>query len=260
MPLWWSFCRLKSLLVFVLCVVQDSRRWWARDREVAREPGSGCRALLPCPMAHAMRHARAVSHARATAARTAKSPRALAQDTGALAGRGSMRARSRRVFLVDRSCSWRRTLGYFRHRPVFRGPYLTSQHDDRTPPHTTLDDATSYGSMTAPAGLSATTGTGTTAAMAAMIPARSHPPPPHTRADGRAGERAGGRAGGRASGRADGRTGGRATTHARAIIRPGRRWDEVYFDHNRNGMVLLCISGKLRTNIAQLREKSRNRR
>ena len=35
---------------------------------------------------------------------------------------------------------------------------------------------------------------------------------------------------------------------------------EVYFDHNRNGMVLLCISGKFRTNIAQLREISRNRR
>ena len=25
--------------------------------------------------------------------------------------------------------------------PAFRGPYLTSHHDDRTPPHTTLDDA-----------------------------------------------------------------------------------------------------------------------
>ena len=39
----------------------------ARDRKVAREPESGCRALLPCPMAHAARHARAVSvyHARA---------------------------------------------------------------------------------------------------------------------------------------------------------------------------------------------------
>ena len=51
--------------------------WWARDREVAREPESRCRALLPCPMAHARRHARAVSRACTTAARTAKSFRAL---------------------------------------------------------------------------------------------------------------------------------------------------------------------------------------
>ena len=51
--------------------------WWARDREVAREPESRCRALLPCPMAHARRHARAVSRACATVARTAKSFRAL---------------------------------------------------------------------------------------------------------------------------------------------------------------------------------------
>ena len=46
--------------------------WWARDREVARIPESGCRALLPCPMAHARRHSRAMSCVRATAARTAK--------------------------------------------------------------------------------------------------------------------------------------------------------------------------------------------
>ena len=49
----------------------------ARDRKVVREPESGGRALLPCPMAHATRHARAVSRARATAARTPKSFPAL---------------------------------------------------------------------------------------------------------------------------------------------------------------------------------------
>ena len=48
-----------------------------RDRKVAREPESECRALLPCPMAHSTRHARAVSRARATAARTPKSFPAL---------------------------------------------------------------------------------------------------------------------------------------------------------------------------------------
>ena len=57
--------------------------WWARDREVAREPESRCRALLPCPMAFAWRHARAVSRACITAARTAKSFRAL---TGGVPG------------------------------------------------------------------------------------------------------------------------------------------------------------------------------
>ena len=56
-----------------VCVRERHFHWWARDREVAREPESGCRALLPCPMAHARRQARAVSCARATAARTAKS-------------------------------------------------------------------------------------------------------------------------------------------------------------------------------------------
>ena len=61
-----------------VCVRERHFHWWARDREVAREPESGCRALLPCPMAHARRHARAVSRARATAARTAKPFRALA--------------------------------------------------------------------------------------------------------------------------------------------------------------------------------------
>ena len=60
-----------------VCVRERHFHWWARDREVAREPESGCRALLPCPMAHARRHARAVSRARATAARTPKSFRAL---------------------------------------------------------------------------------------------------------------------------------------------------------------------------------------
>ena len=61
-----------------VCVRERHFHWWARDREVAREPESGCRALLPCPMAHARRHARAVSCARATAAQTAKSFPALA--------------------------------------------------------------------------------------------------------------------------------------------------------------------------------------
>ena len=60
-----------------VCVRERHFHWWARDREVAREPESGCRALLPCPMAHARRHAGAVSCARATAARTAKSFPAL---------------------------------------------------------------------------------------------------------------------------------------------------------------------------------------
>ena len=50
---------------------------WERATVVAREPESGGRALLPCPMAHATRHARAVSRARATAARTQKPFRAL---------------------------------------------------------------------------------------------------------------------------------------------------------------------------------------
>ena len=51
--------------------------WWARDRKVARKPESRCRALLPCPMAHARRYARAVSRACAIAAQTAKLFRAL---------------------------------------------------------------------------------------------------------------------------------------------------------------------------------------
>ena len=88
MLLWWSFgCFFfKLLFVFVLfekntenkvCVVERHFHWLARDREVAREPASGCRALLPCPMAHARRYVRAASCARATAARTAKSFPAL---------------------------------------------------------------------------------------------------------------------------------------------------------------------------------------
>ena len=56
-----------------VCVRECHFHWWARDREVAREPESGCRALLPCPMANARRHARAMSCAHATAAPTAKS-------------------------------------------------------------------------------------------------------------------------------------------------------------------------------------------
>ena len=41
----------------------------------------------------------------------------------------------------------------------------------------------------------------------------------HTRADGR------GRTGGQAGEQMDGWTGGRRRTHARAVVRPGRRWD-----------------------------------
>ena len=55
-----------------VCVRERHFHWWARDREVARTPESGCRALLSCPMAYARQHSRAVSCARATAARTAK--------------------------------------------------------------------------------------------------------------------------------------------------------------------------------------------
>ena len=72
--------------MFVMCEKNSSRqvsvreRYFhlgARDRKVVREPESGGRALLPCPMAHATRHARAVSRARAIAARTPKSFPAL---------------------------------------------------------------------------------------------------------------------------------------------------------------------------------------
>ena len=73
--------------VFEMCEKNSSRqasvreRYFhlgARDRKVVREPESGGRALLPCLMAHATRHARAVSRARAIAARTPKSFPALA--------------------------------------------------------------------------------------------------------------------------------------------------------------------------------------
>ena len=82
-----------------VCVRERHFRWWARDREVAREPESGCRALLPCPIKHARRHARAASCARATAARTAKSFRALglrerAARTGGASGRRGWAARA----------------------------------------------------------------------------------------------------------------------------------------------------------------------
>ena len=63
-----------------VCVRERHFHWWARDREVARIPESGCRALLPCPMAHARRHSRAVSCVRATAARTPKSFPALSTE------------------------------------------------------------------------------------------------------------------------------------------------------------------------------------
>ena len=82
--------RMKTGKMFVLfetntesevCVRERHFHWWARDREVAREPESECRAFLPCPMAHARRHARAVPRAScATEARTAKSFRALKSD------------------------------------------------------------------------------------------------------------------------------------------------------------------------------------
>ena len=116
--------------------------------------------------------------------------------------------------LVDRSCTWRRTVGDFSHRLSFRGPYLASYHTTIERHHTPHSMMSSYGSMTSPVGLSATTGT--TAVMAATIPARSHPSsPPHTRADGRTG----GRAGGRAGERADGRAGERRRTHGRSYVR-----------------------------------------
>ena len=113
--------------------------------------------------------------------------------------------------LVDRSCTWRRTVGDFSHRLSFRGPYLASYHTTIERHHTPHSMMSSYGSMTSPVGLSATTGT--TAVMAATIPARSHPPsPPHTRADGRTGGRAGddARTGGRTYGASMGRTCGRS--------------------------------------------------
>ena len=87
--------------MFVMCEKNSSRqvsvreRYFhlgARDRKVVREPESGGRALLPCPMAHATRHARAVSRARAIAARTPKSFRAL--------GPYSFATRSRVVLLL----------------------------------------------------------------------------------------------------------------------------------------------------------------
>ena len=70
-----SCCSRRTLRM--RCVSERYFRWWVRDRKVAREPASGCRALLPCSMAHTRRHARAASFARATAARTAKSFPAL---------------------------------------------------------------------------------------------------------------------------------------------------------------------------------------
>ena len=105
MPLWWSYWRFNFLFVFVLfetntenevCVRELHFRWWARDREVAREPESRCRALLPYPMAHVRRHARAISYACATAARTAKSFRALLVFEFGLLGRILFRPRSAR--------------------------------------------------------------------------------------------------------------------------------------------------------------------
>ena len=108
--------------------------------------------------------------------------------------------------LVDRSCSWSRTLGDFKHRPVFRGPYLTSHHDDRTPPHTTLDDATIW----LDDGARGVVGDDGNDGGDGGDDSREAPPA---------------LASSHARGWTDGRTGGRATTHARAVVRPGRRWD-----------------------------------
>ena len=120
--------------------------------------------------------------------------------------------------LVDRSCSWRRTMGDFRYRPVFRGPYLTSHHHDRTPPHTTLDDVIVW----LDDGARGVVGDDGNDGGDGGGDSREVPPAlasPHAR--GRTDGRAGGRAGGRTGGRAD----GRATTHARAVVCTGRRWD-----------------------------------
>ena len=123
--------------------------------------------------------------------------------------------------LVDRSCTWRRTVGDFSHRLSFRGPYLLGiiSHDDRTPPHTTLDDVIIWLDDVARRVVGDDGNDGGDGG----DDSREVPPasPPHTRADGQAGGRACGRAGGRTGGGA----GGRAMTHARALVRPGRRWD-----------------------------------
>ena len=108
MLLWWLFwCVSVCVCVFCSCSCCSTRTAKMRcvfanvtftggratvSREVAREPESGCRALLSCPIAHARRHARAVlSHARATAAQTAKSFRALIMG-GASPYLGAVRA------------------------------------------------------------------------------------------------------------------------------------------------------------------------
>ena len=108
--------------------------------------------------------------------------------------------------LVGRSCSWSRTLGVFRHLPVFRGPYLTSHHDDRTPPHITLDDVIIWLDDGARGVVCDDGNDGDDGG----DDSREVPPvlaSPHAR------------------GRTGGRAGGRATTHARAVVRTGRRWD-----------------------------------
>ena len=120
--------------------------------------------------------------------------------------------------LVDRSCSWRRTVGDFSHRLSFRGPYLASHRDDRTPLHTTLNDVIIWIDDVA----CRVVGDDGNDGGDGGDDSREVPPAlasPHVRG------RTGGRAGGRAGGRTGGRAGGRATTHARAVVRPGRRWD-----------------------------------
>ena len=81
-----------------VCVRDRHFRWWARDRNVAREPESRCRALLLSPMAHARRHASAVTRVCATSARTMKSFRELCGAFGGNVGddpqRGSAGNRS----------------------------------------------------------------------------------------------------------------------------------------------------------------------
>ena len=112
-PLWWSLWRFKFLFVFVLFETNTENEvyvrerhfhWWACDREVAREPESRCRALLPCPMAHARRHSRAVSCACATAAQTAKSFRALAKAAWLVGPRAIGRAQAPKPRIQTADC------------------------------------------------------------------------------------------------------------------------------------------------------------
>ena len=95
-----------------VCVRERHFRWWARDREVAREPESRYCALLACPMAHARRHARAVSCARATAARTAKSFRALSAVGRIIKRRSRVLRRRTRQAALDKPRAHDGQLGF----------------------------------------------------------------------------------------------------------------------------------------------------